>query len=156
MFFLPLLQTALFSFCMFEQGRGQNPITIYAGQSRMLEITERKDGSPTMTTVTEVKDTATTVIISMRSILTSGDGGIHSLGVLNIRNPLTRSLVYRAEIQLAGQADWKPVETLTLGPKLRALDAGDHSISAIMLDGWKCWDQPISAVRLDDWKFSAN
>lgn len=113
-----------------------NTIQLYPGETVYIEVKQTDGNIESMTAVKEIRDPAITVTISFTQ---SAKKKVHEITMLQVKNPFSKPLTYKATIFLLKQKRW--------------VDTNVYPVAA-GLSAFETWPDIITSIGLGDWKFS--
>lgn len=115
-----------------------NTIQLYPGETVYIEVRQENGSIKSITAVPEMKDPAITLTISfMQSVKKK----VHEMSMLQIKNPFSSQLIYKAKIFLLTQKKWADTNVYPVEPRLSAFET---------------WPDIITSIGLGDWTFKKN
>lgn len=115
-----------------------NTIQLYPGETVYIEVRQENGSIKSMTAVPEMKDPAITLTISFTQ---SVKKKVHEMTMLQIKNPFSSQLIYKAKIFLLLQKKWVDTNVYPVQPRLSAFET---------------WPDIITSIGLGDWTFKKN
>jgi hypothetical protein len=113
-------------------------IQLYPGETIYIEVRQENGNIKSMTAVSEIKDPTITLTISFTQ---SVKKKVHELMMLQIKNPFSKQLIYKAKIFLLTQKKWVNTDVYPVEPQLSAFET---------------WPDIITSIGLGDWTFKTN
>jgi len=115
-----------------------NTIQLYPGETVYIEVKQVNGNIESMTAVKEIMNPSITVTISFTQ---SAKKKVHEMTMLQIKNPFSSPLTYKARIFLLTQKKW--VDT-----SVYPVESG--------LSAFETWPDIITSIGLGDWKLKTN
>ena len=115
-----------------------NTIQLYPGETVYIEVKQVDGKIETMTAVSEIRDSAITMTISFSQ---SVKKKVHEMTMLQVKNPFSNALVYKATIYLLKHRKWVDTDVYPVQAKLSAFEM---------------WPDVITSIGLGEWEFKTN
>jgi hypothetical protein len=110
-----------------------NTIQLYAGETVFIEIEQENGNIKSMKAISEIKNPAITLTISLTQTVKKK---VHELTMLKVTNPFPTQLIYKAKIFLLAQKRWVDTDVYPVEPGLSGFETWPDIITSIGLGGW--------------------
>jgi len=108
-------------------------IQLYPGETVYIELKQVNGKIESMTAVNEIKDSTITITISFTQTVKKN---VYEMTMLQVKNPFSRPLIYKAKIFLLTQKKWVDTDVYPVDAGLSAFETWPDIITSIGLGGW--------------------
>jgi hypothetical protein len=111
----------------------ENYIQLYPGENLFIEAEVLENKIMNFTVVKEIFDETKTIIVKFYQITKEENEKIHSFMMLEIKNPFSKSIEYKADIYLVEYNRWVDTSVIPVGAGLLSYESWPDIIGTIVL-----------------------